>query len=94
MKCQGKFKFRGLSQKDGGTFTNSNGRVINYNSSYQLKLDETTDKGVYERTFKIPLDSPLIAQLAQKQMYDEIIMEFEIVFFGSNVRVIPVALIK
>ena len=93
MKCQGKFKFRGLTQKDGGTFT-TNGRVVNYNASYQLKLDETTDKGVYERNIKIPLDSPLVAELAQKKLYEEIIMEFEIVFFGSNVRVIPAALIR
>ena len=51
MNCLGKFKFKGLNQKDGGEFTNSRGEKLTYKPSYQLKLDELSENGVNERIF-------------------------------------------
>lgn len=94
MKCQGKFKYKGITKRDGGSFTNSRGQVINYGESYSLKVDELTDKGVQERIFKVAIDSPLIPQLAQKQLYDEILIEFDITLYSSGPKLTPVTLLK
>ncbi len=93
MKCQGKFKFKGLQKRDGGKFTNSNGQEINYAAKYQLKVDEQTEDGIYERTFNISLDSPLLEVLLITKPYSDIVIEFDIVFYGNNCRVIPVAIL-
>lgn len=94
MKVQGKFKFKGVQRKDGGTFVNDNGREIKYHAKYSFRVDETTENGLYERTFSVPLDSPLVKTLLTLKPYDDIIIDFELLFtnVNSNVRVIPVAI--
>ena len=52
MECRGKFKYKGLTKKNGGEFTNGRGELVKYNESYEIKLDELTQDGVYERKFK------------------------------------------
>lgn len=94
MKCQGRFVYKELVKKDGGQFTANDGRQINYKPSYLLKVDEVTDKGIYERTFKIPLESSLASELLEVKPYSDIILEFDVVIFGTNIRVIPTALIE
>ena len=94
MKCQGKFKFKGISKRNGGSFTNSQGEIVNYSESYILKVDEFTEKGIFERVFKLSIDSPLVSQLSLLKPYDDIILDFDVILFGSSVRVIPVALKK
>lgn len=94
MKCQGNFRYRGIQRKDGGTFVNGRGQQISYKESYALKLDEDTDAGIMERTFKVPIDSPLIGQLSQKKIYDEVVLDFDVQIFNNAVKIIPVSLIK
>ena len=52
MKCVGKFKFKGLVKREGGSFTNDRGQEITYKESYLLKVDESTENGIYERGFE------------------------------------------
>lgn len=94
MKCQGKFKFKGLIKKDGGEFTNNKGQKITYDSSYQIKLDEITEKGIFERNFKISKDSDLVETLLIKKPYTDVTIEFDVNIFGNTVKVVPVAIIE
>ena len=94
MKCRGKFKFKEIMKKDGGSFTNAQGQQINYDESYLLKLDEKTEKGIQERSFKLPKSSPLIPELEKYEEYSDIILDFEVVFYSNTVRVIPIEIPK
>lgn len=91
MKCKGNFKFKGLVKRDGGVFTNNEGKEIKYNESYVLKVDETTPKGIYERSFKIAIDSPLLKELEFVEAYQDIEIEFEIEIYGSRITLVPIA---
>lgn len=92
MKCVGNFKFKGLTKRDGGSFTNTNGKVINYKESYNLKVDEQTENGIYERQFKVSVDSPLVPELMALDLYDDITLDFDLKIYGNRISVIPVAL--
>lgn len=94
MKSRGKFKFKEITYKNSGSFTNSQGQVINYSDSYALKVDEISEKGIEERIFKLPVDSPLINSLKEYTAYSDIILDFDVVFYGNSVRVIPTDIIK
>lgn len=90
MKCQGKFKYKGLKERKGGEFVNSNNEKVSYKACYLLKVDEQTNNGIYERTFKMDIDSPLVAVLSHIELYQDIILELEVQLYGSNVKLIPV----
>lgn len=94
MKCQGKFKYKGIKRKDAGVFVNDRGEKIEYKESYQLKVDELTPDGVVERNFKLAIDSALVPQLANKALYTDITLEFDVVLYNTSARVVPVALIN
>lgn len=92
MKCIGKFKFKGLTRKDGGSFTNDRGQEITYKPSYSLKLDEMTEEGIYERIFKIADDSALVSSLQQLKPYQDITLEFDVILYANSIKLVPVAL--
>lgn len=94
MKCRGNFKIKGLIKKNGGEFTTSQGKIIKYDESYSLKVDEVTENGIYERTFKISVNSPLINQLKDLKPYNDITLEFDVNIYGSNIKIVPVTLVK
>lgn len=96
MVCRGKFKFKEIRKKDGGSFTNANGQAVNYPSSYQLKLDEKTEKGIEERTFKIadnPENMDLINKLSQYEEYADIVLDFQVQMYTNSTRIIPTAIV-
>ena len=92
MKCIGKFKFKGLTRKDGGSFTNDRGQEIKYKPSYSLKLDEMTEEGINERLFKIADDSALVSSLQQLKPYQDITLEFDVILYANSIKLVPVAL--
>lgn len=92
MKCRGKFKFKGLTERQGGEFKNSKGEMVPYKGSYMLKVDEITENGIFERTFKIALDSPLVAELKDKEIYSDIILDFDVKFYSSGISLVPTAI--
>lgn len=95
MKCIGDFKFKGIEKRDGGKFTNTKGDEITYKESYLIKLDELSEEGkIYNRDFKIPIDSPLVEPLLITKPYTDITLEFDIKIYGNNIRCIPVAIVK
>lgn len=91
MEGKGNFKFKGLEQKQGGEFVNDKGDKIEYPASFALKVDEISKDGISERVFKLPMDSNLIPQLSSLRPYDDIIMYFDIKFYASGVKPIPVS---
>ena len=94
MKCEGMFKFRGLTHVDAGTFTNDKGEKIQYKESYKLKVDELTQYGLQERIFKIAPDSQLLPILKQLNVYDDIHLLFDVIVYASSARVVPVGIMK
>ena len=95
MKCRGNFRYKGIEEKLGGEFTNTNGQLIKYPGSYSLKVDEVTEIGVNEIRLKIPLTNKELAdKLNTKKIYDEIILDCEVQFSNSNVKVVPLCLIE
>jgi hypothetical protein len=94
MQAKGKFIFKSLERKDGGKFTNERGQVINYDASYQLKVDENKDGVINERKLKISQKNDLLIQkLMKKNPYDQIELLCDIEFYGSVAKVIPVDLV-
>ena len=95
MKCQGKFKYKGIEKKDAGTFVNAQGQKIDYPARYALKVDEVGEGGVFERVFKVAIDSPILAQLTNKEIYADMILEFDIQFSQNGTpKITPVNVIK
>lgn len=93
MNCVGEFIYKGIEKREGGEFTNDKGQNIKYNESYILKIDESTDKGIFERKLKIDLkNNSLIDKLKNKKPYEPIKLLCDINFFGNNVKVVPVDL--
>lgn len=91
MKCIGKFKFKELQKREGGVFKNNNGEEIQYKESYVIKADETTEKGIYERAFKISVDSPLVKDLESLEAYEDIEIEFDVQVYGSRITLTPIS---
>ena len=94
MKCRGNFIYKAITKRDAGEFTNNNGELIKYNESYILKVDEITNEGIYERTFRIAIDSPIVKALENSKPYDDIVIEFDVRFYNNRNSVIPVAIVK
>jgi len=91
MKCKGNFKYKGLQKRDGGVFKNNKGEEIQYKESYVIKADEETENGIYERSFKIPVDSPLVKDLKDLELYTDIEIEFNVRIYGSRISVTPIS---
>ena len=94
MNCIGKFKFKGIVKKDGGSFVNQQGKEITYPEKYEIRVDEVTDNGIFERSFKLATNSDLVQELLITKPYTDIKLEFDINIYGKNVALIPVAIVK
>lgn len=94
MKCVGEFIYKGVERREGGEFINAQGQAIKYDESYILKLDEKTEKGIYERRLKISKNnSSLVGKLKSLEDYSKIKLSCEVNFYGNKVTVVPVDLI-
>ncbi len=91
MKSRGKFKFKSLVAKEGGEFINNKGEKVPYKASYALKVDEITEEGIFERTFKLAADSIIVKDLQTLEPYTDVIIDFDVKFYSSNVSLIPIA---
>ena len=90
MKCKSEFIFKSLEQRQAGKFTNEKGECIDYPQSFVMKVDEATDNGINERKFKFPIDNTDLAnKLYKLQPYTKIMLELEVVLYGSQARVTP-----
>ena len=92
MLCEGKFMFKEIRKVDKGTFTNENGEEINYGDSYKLNVDETTEKGIKNRVFRIAKDNTLlINQCRNLKPYTEVKIKFDVDIYDTRVVLKPVS---
>lgn len=92
MKAKGLFMFKNIQKREKGSFTNQEtGEVIEYDSCYVLVADEIEESGkITERRFKIVEEnSNLINDFSSLDSYTKIEIEFDIVLYSSNAKVIP-----
>lgn len=93
MKCKGEFVFKSVEKREGGSFTNGEGQVVNYDMAYVLKVDELTQNGIFERKLKIDkANSVLLNKLQNIKPYDKINLICDVVLYGANAKVIPIDL--
>lgn len=96
MKCQGNFVFKGIEEREGGEFVNSNGQKIVYDSKYVLKVDERGEDGkIYDRKFAIDKkETNLIKTLQACEPYSDIVIDFDIKIYNSQVKLVPIGIIE
>lgn len=98
MICKGQFIFKEVTKRDGGQMTTSDGKVINYDPTYLLKVDELSDKGIDQRKFKFPItNDSLFAELKALNPYEKIEIVFDTFFnvsdnYNNNCRLVPIAI--
>ena len=90
MNCLGKFKFKGIEKREGGSFTNAEGKVVNYQASYVVTVDEEVDGKIYERKLKFSAQNvALFEKFADISPYEDVQIYFDINFIGTSVRLVP-----
>ena len=95
MLCAGNFVFKSIGERKAGEFLNDKGQTIKYDTCYLLKVDEQTDKGIFERQLKVNKDNQVILnQLRSKKTYDKINIQFDVVLYNGGVRIIPLQLLE
>lgn len=86
MICTGKFVYKSITLRAGGSFTDDKGNPINYPDAYILKVDEILDNGdINERKFKIDKNKTiLVNRFKELKPYDDINLKFEITLFATK----------
>lgn len=94
MKCVGNFVFKGIERKDGGEFTNEKGKLVKYDESFVVRLDEVEGDVISERKLKFPIDNTVLYnRLKSLKPYDHITLDLEVVLYNNQAKVIPVGII-
>lgn len=92
MNTVGAFVFKSISKRDGGSFTNEKGQVVNYDGSYIIQCDDNVNGKVIERLFKFPINNnELFKKLENLKVYSKILINFDIVLYGNGSQVKLVA---
>ena len=93
MKAKGVFMYKGVSQKDGGTFKNDKGEDVSYNSCMVLTCDEIQEDGTgKERKFKFKDGQiSLVNDFKALSLYTEIEIEFDLALYNNRCVVTPIA---
>ena len=92
MNTVGAFVFKSIFKRDGGSFTNDKGQVVNYDGSYVIKCDDNVNGKVIERLFKFPINNnELFKKLENLKVYSEILISFDIFLYGNGSQVKLVA---
>lgn len=93
MKASGVFMYKGITQRDGGTFKNDKGEDVSYNSCMVLTCDEIQEDGTgKERKFKFKDgQTSLVNDFKSLEMYTKIEIEFELALYNNRCVLTPVA---
>lgn len=94
MKAYGKFVFKSLENRAGGEFTDAGGKVVKYQDTCILKVDENDDGSINERKLKVDKNNiVLINQLKDVKPYTEIELECDVKLYQNSCKLIPVRLV-
>lgn len=90
MKCKGIFIFKSISKKEGGNFKDSEGKEINYDASYSLKIDDLSGPDITERKFKIGIkNKDLFNAFNELEPYTRVEITFDIQLYQNMARLVP-----
>lgn len=90
MKCEGNFIYKGIEKRKSGEFTNERGRVIKYDTAYKVTVDEVNNGTVFTRVFTFPEKNvDLFNKFKELTLYSNIIIAFDVLIFGNNVKLVP-----
>lgn len=90
MKCEGSFIYKGIEKRKSGEFTNERGRVIKYDAAYKVVLDEIVNGTVLNRVFTFSdKNIELFNKFNGLKLYSNIIVAFDVVIFGNNIKLVP-----
>lgn len=93
MKAKGLFMFKDLQDREKGSFTNQEtGEVVEYDACKILVCDELDGSKIKERRFKLSDENAsLINDLKSLEPYTKITLEFDVVIYNSNAKIIPIS---
>lgn len=83
MQIKQTYTFKGIKEKKAGSFTNKEGKLINYNDTYKILVDEIYEGVAYTREFKLKKEMALALSPLLK-LYDNIVITFDIVLLNDN----------
>lgn len=83
MQIKQNYIFKGIKEKKAGTFTNKEGKLINYNDTYKILVDELCEGVAYTREFKLKKEMALALSTLLK-LYDNIVITFDIVLLNDK----------
>lgn len=88
MKCQNVVVFKGVEEREGGSFTNDKGQKINYDKSYVVRFDEEIDGNVVEKKVKFKGSNvQLFSRFKALKVYDKINITFEVSIQNSGCKI-------
>lgn len=92
MKSKGIVVFKGIQERAGGKFKNSQGEEIDYDASYVVKFDEVSTSGeINERKVKFPkANKALYEDFARIEPYTKVVIECDVVIGQSIVKLVPI----
>ena len=91
MYCKGIVMYKGIEKREGGTFKNSQGQDINYDSAYVLKFDEIVNNKMDERKLKFPTSNKVLYdKFSQLRPYTEIEITCDVVLMNNACRLVPI----
>lgn len=75
--------YKGIKEIKAGSFTDSNGKTINYPDSYKLVIDEIVNERAISRELKIKKELALNVAKNYK-LYDNICVSFDVYFLNND----------
>lgn len=85
--------YKGIKEIKAGTFKNENGETINYSDSYRVRFDQII--GGLPKETELKITKELALNLAKNlQIYDKIVINFNIIIYNSNAIRIKINNIK
>lgn len=88
MKCEGNVVFKSIQKREGGSFKNLKGELVDYDPAYIVKFDENIDGIISERKAKFPdTNVALYTKFKTLEPYSKINLIGNIVFQNSGCKI-------
>lgn len=88
MKCEGNVVFKSIQKREGGSFKNPKGELVDYEPAYIVKFDENIDGIISERKAKFPdTNVALYSKFITLEPYAKINLIGNVVFQNSGCKI-------
>lgn len=94
MVCELEAKYKGIRECKAGSFTNKDGKLINYKDSYRLVFDQIIDG--LPKQCEIKITKEIALNLAKNlNIYDNIVIKFSVIYLTAiNIKISVVSVTK